>query len=112
MEPYYYQTFYWNREYGLKYDITNNLRMEYSATMNALIEEPRGRIDTGTKKDSVWRSIKDLGKAQQFNQKVQFNYNVPINKLPLLDWTRLVLLIRQTILSNHLPMQQKVLVIQ
>lgn len=89
MEPYYYQTFYWNREYGLKYDITNNLRMEYSATMNALIEEPRGRIDTGTKKDSVWRSIRDLGKAQQFNQKVQFNYNVPINKLPLLDWTRL-----------------------
>lgn len=89
MEPYYYQTFYWNREYGLKYDITNNLRMEYSATMNSLIEEPRGRIDTRTKKDSVWHSIRDLGKAQQFHQKFQFNYNVPINKLPFMDWTRL-----------------------
>lgn len=88
MEPYYYKNFYWNREYGLKYDITNNLRMEYSSTMNALIEEPRGRIDTRTKKDSVWTSIQELGKAQQFTQKFQFNYNIPINKIPLFNWVR------------------------
>lgn len=88
MEPYFYKNFYWNREYGYKHDITNNLRFEYSATMNALIEEPRGRIDTKEKKDSVWNSIKNLGKAQEFHQKIQFNYNVPISKIPALSWIR------------------------
>lgn len=89
MEPYYYKNFYWNREYGMKYDITNNLRLEYSATMNSLIEEPRGRIDTKEKRDTVWQNIFDLGKAQQFNQKIQANYSVPINKIPILNWVRL-----------------------
>lgn len=89
MEPYYYKNFYWNREYGVKYDITNSLRMEYSSTMNSLIEEPRGRIDTKAKRDSVWQSITDLGKAQQFTQKVQLNYNAPLNKIPALNWVRI-----------------------
>ena len=89
MEPYFYKNFYWNREYGLKYDITNSLRMEYSSTMNALIEEPRGRIDTKEKKDSVRQSIMELGKAMQFTQNIRFNYNAPINKIPALNWVRL-----------------------
>lgn len=89
MEPTFYQNFYWNREYGLKWDFTTNIRMDYSATMNALIEEPRGRIDTRAKRDSVWQSIKDLGKAQQFHQQLQFNFTIPINKIPLFNWVRL-----------------------
>ncbi|MDO5759946.1 MAG: cell surface protein SprA, partial [Bacteroidota bacterium] len=89
MEPTYYQNFYWNREYGLKWDFTSNLRMDYSATMNALIDEPRGRLDTRSKKDSVWNSIMDLGKAQQFHQQLQLNFNVPINKIPMFSWLRL-----------------------
>lgn len=89
MEPFYYQNFYWNREYGLKWDFTSNIRMDYTATMNALVQEPRGRIDTREKRDSVWSSIRELGRSQQFNQKVQFNVTVPINKIPALNWTRL-----------------------
>lgn len=89
MEPYYFQNFYWNREYGMKWDFTQNIRMDYSASMNALIQEPRGRIDTREKRDSVWTSIAELGRAQQFNQKVQLNITIPINKIPALNWTRL-----------------------
>ena len=89
MEPTFYQNFYWNREYGLKWDFTSNLRMDYSATMNSLIEEPRGRLDTREKKDSVWQSIRDLGKAQQFHQQLQLNLTVPINKIPVFNWLRL-----------------------
>ncbi|MBQ9254498.1 MAG: cell surface protein SprA [Bacteroidales bacterium] len=89
MEPYYYQNFYWNREYGLKWDLTSNIKLDYTATMNALVQEPRGRIDTREKRDSVWTSIKELGKAQHFTQKVQVNVTVPINKIPALNWTRL-----------------------
>lgn len=89
MEPYYFKQFFWNRAYTLGYDITQNLKLQYSATMNARIEEPRGKIDTREKKDSVWASVFELGRAQSFRQKTDLTWNVPINKLPYLDWVRL-----------------------
>lgn len=89
IEPYFYKNFYWNREYSFKYDITNSIRLEYNSTMNSLIEEPRGRIDTKAKKDTVYHSILALGKAMQFTQSIRLNYTVPINKIPALNWVRL-----------------------
>lgn len=88
MEPYYFKQFFWNRAYTFAYDITQNLKLQYSATMNARIEEPRGKIDTRQKKDSVWTSIFELGRAQAFTQTTNITWNVPINKLPFLDWVR------------------------
>ncbi|MEE1204285.1 MAG: cell surface protein SprA, partial [Bacteroidales bacterium] len=88
MEPYHFKQFFMNRAYTLKYDLTSNIKMEYDATMNALIEEPRGRIDTQEKRDSVWSSVMELGRAQQFTQNYKLNVNIPINKLPFLDWIR------------------------
>ena len=89
MEPYFFKQFYVNRAYTFKYDLTSNIKFEYDATVNSLIEEPRGRIDTGEKKDSVWASIMDLGRAQQFTQNYKLNANIPINKIPIFDWIRL-----------------------
>jgi cell surface protein SprA len=89
MEPYFFKQFYVNRAYTLKYDITSNIKFEYDATVNSLIEEPRGRIDTGEKKDSVWNSILELGRAQQFTQNYKLNVNIPINKIPIFDWVRI-----------------------
>ncbi|MFA6806845.1 MAG: cell surface protein SprA [Bacteroidales bacterium] len=88
MEPFYFKQFYWNRVYTFGYDITQNLKLNYNATMNARIDEPRGKIDSREKKDSVWASVFDLGRAQQFRQKTDITYNVPINKIPFLEWVR------------------------
>ncbi len=88
MQPYYFKQFYMNRAYTFKYDLTSNIKMEYDATVNALVEEPRGRIDTDQKRDSVWASVLELGRAQQFTQNYKLSVNLPINKLPYLDWVR------------------------
>ena len=89
MQPYHFKQFYMNRAYTLRYDITSNIKLEYDATVNALIEEPRGRIDTKEKRDSVWASVLELGRAQQFTQNYKLNVSVPINKIPIFDWVRL-----------------------
>jgi hypothetical protein len=89
MEPYYYKQFYWNRNYTLSYDLTQNLKLRYTASMNARIDEPYGKIDTRQKKDSVIDNIIDLGRAQSYNQTANISWNIPINKLPFLDWVRL-----------------------
>lgn len=89
MEPFYFKQFYWNRAYSFEYDITGNIKLKYNSTMNARIEEPRGRIDTREKTDSLWTSVFELGRAQQFTQDITLTYNVPIHKLPYLDFVRL-----------------------
>jgi cell surface protein SprA len=88
MTPYYFKQFYWNRAYRLQWDLTTNIKFDYDATMNALIEEPRGKIDNRDKKDSVWASVFELGRAQQYTQNFKVNVTLPINKLPFMDFVR------------------------
>lgn len=86
LEPTFYKKFEWNRIYGFKYDPAASLQFEYTATANATIDEPQGRIDTKEKRDSVWSNILDLGRPQRFSQNINVNYSVPINKIPAFNF--------------------------
>lgn len=80
------KTFDWSRIYTLRWDITQGLKLDYSANALARIDEPQGLIDTKTKRDSVWRSFGDGGRMTTFNQRVDISYQIPINKIPLFNW--------------------------
>lgn len=61
--------FLWNREFNLRWDLTKNLHMNFQSATNAEIEEPYTPVnkdlypDSYTAwKDSVWTSIKHLGR--------------------------------------------------
>lgn len=91
MEPNYVKTFDWNRLYDIRFDITRGLRLEYNATANARIDEPAGRVnrnedDYQWKRDSIWQNVRNLGRTTFYTHRINLNYTVPINKLPLLDW--------------------------
>ena len=96
MPSYFQKHFYWNRIYGLKYDITKALKFDFNASNNATIEEPltyngldtRGRVDNTYEdeyeswKDTVWNNIKEFGTNTHYHHNFNFNYKVPIDKLP------------------------------
>lgn len=86
LEPTFFKKFDWNRIYGFKYDFATSLQFEYNATANATIDEPQGKIDTKQKRDSIWENIMDFGRMQRFNQSININYNIPVNKIPGLNW--------------------------
>jgi len=91
IEPTYVKTFNWNRDYGLKWDITQNLKVDFTANTIARIDEPPGEIDNANadldwKKDSIIRNIKNLGRMTNYDQALAVNYSLPINKIPLLNW--------------------------
>ena len=37
-------------------------------------------------RDSVWANIRNGGRTTNYNHFINVNYNIPINKLPLLSW--------------------------
>ncbi|MFP4447435.1 MAG: cell surface protein SprA [Bacteroidales bacterium] len=95
-EPSFSKDFLWDRQYRLQFDLTRSIKLNYSATNRARIDEPRGIVDKNKApqeyeqwKDSVYTNIRNFGRNTDFQQKWDLSYRVPINKIPLLDWVNL-----------------------
>ncbi len=85
----YNKYFTFDRYYIMQWNLTRSISIDYSAINNARVDEPYGRIDTKTKKDSVRNNLFKGGRNTNYHQEATVTYNVPTNKIPLLDWTTL-----------------------
>lgn len=89
--PNYNRTWNWNRKYDFKYDLAKSLTIDFSAGANAYIYEPnifdKSKPDWERYQDTVWSEILSMGTMQRYNQSIKINYNVPLKKIPFLDWT-------------------------
>lgn len=93
IEPSYIKSYTWTRMYDYKHDITQGLKVEFNANANALIDELPGSVDKDDygytveeKRERIKNQLLGLGTMNQYNQVLNVNYNIPINKLPLLDF--------------------------
>lgn len=86
IEPTYNKNWYFDRDYSVKWDLTKTLKLGYNSSNKAIIDEPFGRLDEQTEKDSVLNNIKDFGRNTLFTQNVNANYRIPINKFPWTSW--------------------------
>lgn len=90
--PNYTKNFLWVRGYDVKYDITKNLKFDYTATNNGVIGEPLGRVNRDYRdeyqvfKDSVSQSIRQGGITTHYNHTINLTYQLPLSKLPITDW--------------------------
>ena len=87
------EQFRWNREFALRWDFTKNLHMNFQSATHAEIEEPYCAVNKdlypehyAAWKDSVWQSIKNLGRPLDYQQSFSASYQLPLNKLPIFDW--------------------------
>ena len=84
--------FLWNRQLNVQWDIFKALKMSYTSSTHAEIEEPY--IDNKNLyvdnfeawKDSVTRSIFHFGRPLTYSSTFQGSYTVPLNKIPITDW--------------------------
>jgi len=81
------------RIFDIKYDLTRQLKIDFNSTNLARIDEPYGGVDKKRYpmeyeiwKDSVWTNIRNGGRTTNYNHFINVNYNIPINKIPLLGW--------------------------
>ena len=82
-----YYTF--DRFFILQWNLTRSINLDFAATNNARVDEPPGRIDTEAKKDSVRKNLLNGGRTTQYAHQATISYNVPMQKIPALDWTTL-----------------------
>lgn len=85
--------FLWNRTFRLRWDLTKNLHANFSSGTNAEIDQPYTAVNKDLYpdrytawKDSVWHSIKQLGRPLTYQQNFDASWKLPLNKVPLFDW--------------------------
>jgi cell surface protein SprA len=94
IDPTFKKDFTWNRYYDLKYDITRSLKFDFNATNIARIDEPEGRMNREDneyemKRDSILSEIYSFGRTTSYMHQFNVSYNLPLNKIPLLNWMTL-----------------------
>ncbi len=83
----------WNRDLTVKWDIFKALKMSWTSSTHAEIEEPNVVVNKhlypdeySAWKDSVIRSLKSFGRPLTYRSTFTGSYQVPLNKIPILDW--------------------------
>jgi len=87
------KNFLWDRQFALSWNFTKSLSMTFNSATTAHILEPIGQVNRQLFpdryrdwKDSVWRSIKDLGTPWAYNQTFNVSYKAPFNSIPILSF--------------------------
>jgi len=87
------QTFLWNREFSLKWDLFKALHFSFQSGTHAEVEEPYTPVNKDLYadrydawKDSIKTSLRHFGRPLDYSQNAQLSYRIPLNKIPLFDW--------------------------
>ncbi len=85
LDPNYVKSFDWDRRYDIRWDFTRALRLEFNANTMARIDEPEGAIDDEAR-DVIMQNIRSLGRTTFYTHRATLTYNIPLNRLPLVDF--------------------------
>ncbi|WP_243635915.1 cell surface protein SprA [Hymenobacter edaphi] len=85
------KSFFINRIYDLKWDLTRSLILDYTATNRSSVDENPGTTLGNSQtaqdnRDLIKRNLQKGGRTTNFNQTVALTYRLPLDKFPLTDW--------------------------
>lgn len=83
------KNFTMSRLYGISWNLTKSLKLDFNATNYSIIDEPEGRMNS-LKRDTLWHNFMRLGRNTDYNHMINLNYTLPINKIPGLDWMNVI----------------------
>ncbi|WP_430965750.1 cell surface protein SprA [Spongiimicrobium sp. 2-473A-2-J] len=84
------RNYLFNWQYALNYSITRSLRLNLTASNNNIVRNyfeeegnPNSLIDPSL---NIWNGFFDVGEPNRHSQQMQINYELPLNKIPFLDF--------------------------
>ncbi len=78
--------FTFDRYYGMRWDLTKALNIDFTAINRARVDEDSGRLDR-IERRRMWSLFWRGGRNITYNQSANVTYTLPTSKLPLTDWT-------------------------
>ncbi|OCB74520.1 cell surface protein SprA [Flavobacterium crassostreae] len=88
LDPLYRRNFLFNYQYGFNYNLTKSLKLSYTASSNNVVKSYLNEDNQPIDSFTIWDSYWDIGDPNQHMQQVVLNYDIPINKIPLLAFVK------------------------
>jgi len=88
LEPLYRRNFGFNYKYGFNYNLTKALKLGYTASSANIVKNYLNENDEPIDSFTIWDSYWDIGTPNQHMQQLVLNYELPINKIPLLSFVK------------------------
>ncbi|NDH91242.1 MAG: cell surface protein SprA, partial [Flavobacteriia bacterium] len=73
--------------YDIAYDLSRGLKVDYNAQAMSRIDELPGDPKTQANRDTIRAGLSTLGRPTEFHQTLNVNWQMPLNKLPFMDFT-------------------------
>ncbi|MBC7451536.1 MAG: cell surface protein SprA, partial [Cytophagales bacterium] len=83
----YEKSFLLTRNYGLMWNLTKSITTTYKANANAIVDEPSGAPGGPEYRDSVISNLLKFGRLKNFEQFINLNYKLPLDKIKQMNWT-------------------------
>lgn len=88
VSPYFTKIFFMERSYRFNWNFTRSISMRYQARNMSHIDEPDGKLDSRDKRMQVLRKLFSGGRNVQFDQTIDWRYDLPSQLIPSLSWVR------------------------
>lgn len=84
----YRRNYFFNYQYGFNYNLTKSLRLNYTAASNNIVRNYLDENNLPIDGLGIWDDYWNTGEANQHNQQLVVNYDLPINKIPLFSFVK------------------------
>lgn len=84
------RNYLFNWQYALNYSLSKSLRLNITTSNNNIVRNyftEDGNPDSDINRDlNIWNGFFDIGEPNRHAQQFQLNYDIPLNKIPILDF--------------------------
>ncbi|TDD96535.1 T9SS outer membrane translocon Sov/SprA [Flavobacterium cellulosilyticum] len=88
LDPLYRRNFGFNYQYGFNYNLTKSLKVNYTASSNNIVKNYLNENNEPDDSFTIWDSYWDPGQTNHHMQQLVVNYELPINKIPFLNFIK------------------------
>lgn len=88
LDPLYRRNFLFNYQYGFNYNLTKNLKINYTVSTSNIVRNYMNEDNVPDNTVTIWDEYFDIGEANQHNQQIIVNYELPLNKIPILGFIK------------------------
>lgn len=88
LDPLYRRNYFFNYQYGVNFPITKSLKLNYTAANNNIVRNYFDASNNPKNDLDIWNDYWNFGTANTHNQQLTANYDLPINKIPVLSFIK------------------------
>jgi cell surface protein SprA len=88
LDPLYRRNYTFNYQYGFNYSLTKALKLNFTASTGNIVRNFINEFNIPIESNTIWTDYWNIGEANQHNQQLVVNYDLPINKIPFLSFIK------------------------